>query len=45
MINFMGNTAGITMPIIIGVTVQVTGSYFLGLMFFVFAGMLFTCRY
>ena len=41
MMNFMGNIAGITVPILIGVIVQVTGSYFLGLMFFAFAGLLF----
>lgn len=42
MMNFMGNIAGITVPIIIGVIVQLTGSYFLGLMFFALAGVLFT---
>jgi ACS family D-galactonate transporter-like MFS transporter len=41
MMNFMGNIAGITVPILIGVIVQVTGSYFLGLMFFAAAGVLY----
>lgn len=41
MMNFMGNIAGITVPILIGVIVQITGSYFLGLMFFAAAGVLY----
>lgn len=41
MMNFMGNIAGITVPILIGVIVQLTGSYFLGLMFFAAAGVLY----
>jgi MFS transporter, ACS family, D-galactonate transporter len=41
MMNFMGNIAGITVPILIGVIVQITGSYFLGLMFFAAAGILY----
>jgi ACS family D-galactonate transporter-like MFS transporter len=32
--NFAGNIAGITVPIIVGFIVQSTGSYFLALMFF-----------
>jgi hypothetical protein len=34
MMNFAGNVGGILVPIIVGVIVQVTGSYFLALMFF-----------
>src|ERR1700754_935004 len=37
--NLGGNIAGITTPIIIGFIVQVTGSYFLALMYFAFAGV------
>ena len=39
--NFAGNVGGILVPIIIGVIVQVTGSYFLALMFFTASGILF----
>lgn len=42
--NLGGNIAGITVPIIIGLIVQITGSYFLALMFFAAAGVaLLTC--
>jgi MFS transporter, ACS family, D-galactonate transporter len=42
--NFAGNIAGVTVPIIVGAIVQTTGSYFLALMFFAFAGVaLFAC--
>jgi len=42
--NFAGNIAGITVPVIVGFIVQATGSYFLALMFFAFAGVaLFVC--
>jgi len=37
--NFAGNTAGISVPIIVGLIVQTTGSYFLALMFFAVAGI------
>jgi ACS family D-galactonate transporter-like MFS transporter len=37
--NLGGNIAGITTPIIIGFIVQATGSYFLALMYFAFAGV------
>ena len=37
--NFGGNIAGVTVPIIVGAIVQATGSYFLALMFFAFAGV------
>jgi ACS family D-galactonate transporter-like MFS transporter len=37
--NLGGNIAGITVPIIIGLIVQATGSYFLALMFFAAAGV------
>ena len=37
--NFCGNIAGITVPIIIGIIVQITGSYFLAMMFFAGAGI------
>ena len=36
--NLGGNIAGITVPIIVGLIVQLTGSYFLALMFFAAAG-------
>ena len=39
--NFCGNIAGITVPIIIGIIVQITGSYFLAMMFFAGAGIAF----
>ncbi|PYS51199.1 MAG: MFS transporter [Acidobacteria bacterium] len=39
--NFAGNIGGILVPIIIGVIVQVTGSYFLALMFFTASGILY----
>jgi len=42
--NFAGNIAGISVPIIIGFIVQSTGSYFLALMFFASAAVaLFIC--
>jgi ACS family D-galactonate transporter-like MFS transporter len=41
MMNFAGNVGGILVPIIIGVIVQVTGSYFLALMFFTGSGILY----
>jgi len=37
--NFAGNIAGITVPIIVGFIVQITGSYFLAMMFFAGAGI------
>jgi MFS transporter, ACS family, D-galactonate transporter len=37
--NFSGNIAGITVPIIVGVIVQITNSYFLAMMFFAGAGI------
>ena len=37
--NLGGNIAGITVPIIVGFIVQLTGSYFLALMFFAAAGL------
>lgn len=37
--NLGGNIAGITVPIIVGIIVQITGSYFLALMFFAAAGV------
>jgi ACS family D-galactonate transporter-like MFS transporter len=42
--NFAGNIAGITVPVIVGFIVQATGSYFLAFMFFAFAAVaLFVC--
>ena len=42
--NFAGNIAGVTVPLIVGLIVQTTGSYFLALMVFAFAGVaLFVC--
>ncbi len=42
--NFAGNIAGITVPVIVGFIVQASGSYFLALMFFALAGAgLFAC--
>ena len=41
MMNFFGNLGGIAVPIIVGVIVQVTGSYFLALMFFTASGILY----
>jgi ACS family D-galactonate transporter-like MFS transporter len=42
--NLGGNIAGISVPIIVGFIVQMTGSYFLALMFFAAAGVaLFLC--
>jgi len=41
MMNFFGNIGGILVPIVIGVIVQVTGSYFLALMFFAASGILY----
>jgi ACS family D-galactonate transporter-like MFS transporter len=44
LMNLGGNIGGITVPIIVGMIVQFTGSYFLALMFFAAAGVgLFTC--
>ncbi|WJR76167.1 MFS transporter [Bradyrhizobium sp. NP1] len=37
--NLSGNIAGIVVPVIVGVIVQSTGSYFLALMFFAAAGL------
>ena len=37
--NLGGNIAGISVPIIVGLIVQTTGSYFLALMFFAMAGV------
>jgi ACS family D-galactonate transporter-like MFS transporter len=37
--NLGGNIAGISVPIIVGFIVQLTGSYFLALMFFALAGV------
>ena len=39
--NFAGNVAGILVPILVGVIVQLTGSYFLALMFFSASGVLY----
>jgi MFS transporter, ACS family, D-galactonate transporter len=39
--NLVGNIAGITVPIIVGFIVQITGSYFLAMMFFAGAGIAF----
>jgi ACS family D-galactonate transporter-like MFS transporter len=39
--NFCGNIAGITVPVIVGIIVQITGSYFLAMMFFAGAGIAF----
>jgi ACS family D-galactonate transporter-like MFS transporter len=42
--NFAGNIAGITVPVIVGFIVQFTGSYHLALLFFAFAAAaLFVC--
>jgi ACS family D-galactonate transporter-like MFS transporter len=42
--NLFGNIAGIGVPLIVGLIVQATGSYFLALMFFAAAGLtLFAC--
>jgi ACS family D-galactonate transporter-like MFS transporter len=37
--NLGGNIAGITVPVVVGVIVQYTASYFLALMFFAAAGV------
>jgi MFS transporter, ACS family, D-galactonate transporter len=37
--NLGGNIAGITVPIIVGFIVQITGSYFLAMMFFAAASV------
>ena len=37
--NLAGNTAGIAVPIIVGLIVQITASYFLAMMFFASAGI------
>ncbi len=43
-LNLGGNLAGILVPIIVGLIVQATGSYYLALMFFAAAGLgLFAC--
>jgi MFS transporter, ACS family, D-galactonate transporter len=39
--NFVGNVGGILVPIIVGVLVHRTGSYFFALMFFTAAGVLY----
>jgi ACS family D-galactonate transporter-like MFS transporter len=41
MMNLAGNIGGIAAPIIVGLIVQATGSYFLALMFFTGAGLLY----
>ena len=42
--NFGGNIAGVSVPVMVGFIVQTTGSYFLALIFFAFAGVgLFVC--
>jgi ACS family D-galactonate transporter-like MFS transporter len=44
LMNLGGNIGGILVPIIVGLIVQTTGSYFLALMFFAAAGVgLFVC--
>ena len=37
--NVAGNIAGILVPVIVGLIVQLTGSYFLALMFFALLGI------
>jgi MFS transporter, ACS family, D-galactonate transporter len=39
--NFAGNVGGILVPIIVGVLLQATGSYFLAMMFFTGCGVLY----
>ena len=41
MMNLFGNIMGILVPIVVGVIVQTTGSYFLALMFFTASGLLY----
>ena len=41
MMNLAGNVGGILVPIIVGLIVQATGSYFLALMFFTASGVLY----
>ena len=41
MMNFAGNVGGILVPVAVGVIVQETGSYFLALMLFTAAGLLY----
>jgi MFS transporter, ACS family, D-galactonate transporter len=41
MMNLVGNVGGILVPIIVGLIVQATGSYFLALMFFTASGVLY----
>jgi ACS family D-galactonate transporter-like MFS transporter len=41
MMNLAGNVGGIAVPIIVGLIVQATGSYFLALMFFTASGVLY----
>jgi ACS family D-galactonate transporter-like MFS transporter len=42
--NLFGNIAGVSVPLIVGFIVQMTGSYFLALMFFALASVaLFIC--
>ena len=41
MMNFMGNVGGILVPIIVGLIVQATGSYFYALIFFAASGLLY----
>lgn len=44
LMNLGGNISGVLVPIIVGLIVQITGSYFLALMFFAAAGVgLFAC--
>ncbi len=43
MMNFAGNVGGILVPLIVGVLLQITGSYFLALMFFTACGALYMC--
>ena len=42
MMNFAGNIGGILVPIIVGIIVQLTGSYFFALMFFTASAVLYT---
>lgn len=41
MMNLVGNVGGILVPVIVGLIVQATGSYFLALMFFTGSGILY----
>jgi MFS transporter, ACS family, D-galactonate transporter len=42
LMNFTGNIGGVLVPVVVGVIVQTTGSYFLALMFFTACGILYT---